>query len=215
MTFTTEVWAETAAIREAIYAHPFVAGLGDGTLPQATFVEYMQQDALYLADYGRALAGIAAQASEPDDTIFWAAGARETIVVERELHGSHVSDLAAATMSPTCRGYTAYLLSLLTTGSYAVAAAGVLPCYWVYQDVGDRLLAAAGTLDGHPYGDWISMYADDHFAQQVVQAKQIVDRLAAEATPQDRARMATAYATATRYEYLFWDAAWRLERWPV
>lgn len=215
MSFSTDVWAATAPVREAIYTHPFVSGLGDGTLPKDKFVEYMSQDALYLANYGRVLAGLASQALDPDDTIFWAAGARETIVVERELHGAHVSDLTATTMSPTCRAYTSYLLSLLTTGNYAVAAAGVLPCYWVYQDVGDRLLAAAGSLARHPYGDWIGMYADEHFAAQVTQAKAIIDRLAAAADPDTRDRMATAYATATRYEYMFWDAAWRLEIWPV
>ncbi len=215
MTFSTDVWADTASIRAAIYAHPLVVGLGDGSLPRPVFVEYMKQDALYLADYGRTLAGVAAQATDPDDTIFWAAGAREAIVVERALHGTHVQDLTAATMSPTCRGYTAYLLSLLTAGSYSVAAAGLLPCFWVYQDVGDRLLTAAGSLDGHPYGDWIGIYADPHFAEQVDQAKQIVDRLAAAADADTRARMAQAYATATRYEWMFWDAAWRLERWPV
>lgn len=213
--FTTDAWQRIEAVREAIYAHPFVVGLGDGSLPRDKFVEYLTQDALYLADYGRVLAALASRTDNADDVVFWATGARETIVVERELHASHVAALDAARPSPTCRAYTSYLLGLVGTGSYAVAAAGVLPCYWVYSDVGKRLLAAAGDLSGHPYGDWIGLYADDAFDQQVVRAKAIVDRLADEASPAEVERMQVAFATASRYEWMFWDAAFCMERWPI
>lgn len=214
MTFTTDTWERTASIREAIYAHPFVAGLGDGSLPRDRFVEYMAQDALYLADYARALAALATQASASDEVVFWAGASREAIVVERELHAGHV-ELEAATMNPTCRGYTSYLLSLATRGSYRVAAAGVLPCFWIYADVGARLLERAGELSDHPYGDWIGLYADEAFDAEVAKAKAIVDGLAASATPEETERMHEAFATASRYEWMFWDAAWRMETWPV
>lgn len=215
MTFSTDTWRRIAPVRDAIYAHPFVTGLGDGSLAGDRFAEYMVQDALYLADYGRVLAALAMSSHDPDDLVFWASGARETILVERQLHASHVAVLDAAEPSPTCRAYTSYLLSLVLGGSYAVAAAGVLPCYWIYADVGKRLLSGAGELAEHPYGDWIGLYADDAFDAQVEQAKSIVDRLAAGAGPDEVERMHQAFATATRYEWMFWDAAWRLETWPV
>ncbi|MDO4784455.1 MAG: thiaminase II [Propionibacteriaceae bacterium] len=214
MTFTEETWDRTAGIREAIYAHPFVAGLGDGSLPRANFAEYMAQDALYLADYARALAALATQAAVADEVVFWAGAAREAIVVERQLHAAHV-ELDAAVMNPTCRAYTSYLLGLATRGSYRVAAAGVLPCFWIYSDVGKRLLARAGDLADHPYGDWIGLYADEAFDAEVEKAKAIVNALAAEASPDEAERMHEAFATASRYEWMFWDAAWRLETWPV
>lgn len=215
MSFTDQTWQRAAGILDAIYTHPFVEGLGDGSLPEATFKEYLTQDSLYLLDYGRALAGLAAQATEPDDMVFWAACAREVVVVERELHAAHVDLLADATASPTCRGYTSYLLSLLTRGDYRVAVAGILPCFWIYADVGRRLLDAAGDLGGHPYGDWIGTYADEGFVYQANRARAITDRLATTADDATLEAMHTAFATASRYEWMFWDAAWRLETWPV
>ncbi|GMA20875.1 TenA family protein [Arsenicicoccus piscis] len=219
MTFTDDTWSRIAAIRTAIDELPFVRGLADGTLDRQRFVHYLAQDALYLGDYSRALAGLAAQSTVADDALFWSRSAASALVVERELHGSHVADLSAATMSPTCRAYTSYLLARQTEGCYPVAAAAVLPCYWIYQDVGDDLLRAAGGADGdlagHPYADWISMYADAEFAESVEQAKAIVDRLAASADPAVVDRMHEAFATAARYEWMFWDAAWREEGWPV
>lgn len=215
MSFSARTWAATAGIRAAIDELAFVRELGDGSLQRQRFTYYMAQDALYLGDYARVLAGLAVMAPEAEQSLFWARSAHETVVVERSLHTAHVDDFSAARMSPTCRGYTAYLLSLLVGGSYPVAVAGVLPCFWIYQDVGERLLAVAGDLHAHPYGDWIGAYADDAFAQSVRQARAIADELAASADPATVTRMHEAFATASRYEWMFWDAAHREEAWPV
>jgi len=215
MTFSADTWARSAHIRRAIDDLPFVRGLADGSLDRERFTYYMAQDALYLADYGRVLATLAGQATDPDDLLFWAEDAKTTLVVERELHGAHVEDFAAFTASPTCLAYTSYLQSLTTQGSYAVAVAGVLPCFWIYADVGDHLLAQAGPLEDHPYGDWIGMYSDPAFAESVEQAKAIADRCAAEASAATVERMHVAYETASKFEWMFWDAAWRQETWPI
>ncbi len=215
--FSEVAWERIGPIRAAIDALPFVAGLRDGTLSGDRFAYYMTQDALYLADYGRALAACAAQATDADDLVFWAESARQTVVVERELHAAHVErglgDLGEA--SPTCTAYTSYLLALSTQGCYPALAAGVLPCFWIYDDVGTRLKAAVGDLAGHPYGDWIAAYGDPDFADATRRAREVVDRLARAADPAVRARMETAFVRAAQYEWMFWDAAWRRETWPI
>lgn len=217
MTFSDDLWARIEPIRTAIDELPFVMGLRDGTLDSEKFAYYMAQDALYLADYGRALAACAAQTLDPDELVFWAQASRETIVVERELHASHVQ-LGVGELgepSPTCTGYTSYLMNLASQGCYPVLAAGVLPCFWIYDDVGTRMKDALGDLSQHPYGDWIGAYGDPEFAASARTAREIVDTLAAAATDGVRERMATAFVTASRYEWMFWDAAWRQETWPV
>lgn len=215
MTFCEETWQRTDQIRERIYALPFVQGLGDGSLPRERFQYYMGQDALYLAQYGRALAGVAALSDDPDELVFWAEAARNAIVVERSLHASHVDVLQEATPSPTCRAYTSFLLSHTQSGSYGEAVAAVLPCFWIYQDVGEVLLRQAGDLSGHPYGDWLSAYTDPFFASQTLKVRAIADRLAASGGADLRERMHATYAQAARYEWMFWDAAWRMEQWAV
>lgn len=214
MTFTDDAWLGIADIRAAIDAHPFVAELREGTLSRERFDHYLAQDALYLGDYGRALAAAAAQSSTADDLVFWSGAARETIVVERELHASHV-EITTAAMSPTCAAYTSYLLRLATSGCYPELAAGVLPCFWIYEDVGTRLKDAIPDLDAHPYADWIATYGDPDFAESTSRAKEIVDRLAEAASEAELARMHAAFRRAAQYEWMFWDAAYRRETWPI
>lgn len=214
MTFTDDAWLGIADIRAAIDAHPFVAELREGALSLERFDHYLAQDALYLGDYGRALAAAAAQSSTADDLVFWSGAARETIVVERELHASHV-EIATAAMSPTCAAYTSYLLRLATSGCYPELAAGVLPCFWIYEDVGTRLKDAIPDLAAHPYADWIATYGDPDFAESTARAKGIVDRLAEAASEAELARMHAAFRRAAQYEWMFWDAAYRRETWPI
>ncbi len=215
-TFSTGLWQRIEPIRAAIDALPFLTSLEDGTLDRERFRYYMGQDARYLFSYGKALAAAAAQADTSEDVLFWATAARTTFVVERELHAAHVDELDGVEASPTCLGYTTYLQALAGDGSYPVLAAGILPCFWIYQDVGDNVLRRLGDkLTGHPYQDWISAYADPEFAQATAGAIGIVDRLAAQAGAQVRDRMTRAFVTASRYEWMFWDAAHRMEAWPI
>jgi thiaminase/transcriptional activator TenA len=135
--------------------------------------------------------------------------------VVRALHAAHVADFAAIPRSPTCTAYTSYLFSLAAAGCYPALAAGILPCFWIYEDVGSRLKDRVGDLTGHPYADWISTYGDPEFAAATEEAKQIVDRLAAPAARGTVECMQRAFTTASRYEWMFWDAAWRQEAWPL
>jgi thiaminase (transcriptional activator TenA) len=215
MSFSQDAWEAIAPIRNAIGELPFLTGLEDGTLPRDSFVYYLAQDAHYLAEYGRVLAAAGSQTTDPAELLFWAASACTVVSVERELHAAHVADFAAIPRSPTCTAYTSYLLSLAAAGCYPALAAGILPCFWIYEDVGARLKDRVGDLTGHPYADWISTYGDPEFAAATEQAKQVLDVIAAQSDPVTLERMRQAFATASRYEWMFWDAAWRQEGWPV
>lgn len=214
MSFTERLWARIAPIRAAIDELPFLGALADGSLPRERFDHYLRQDALYLGQYARVLARVASLADDLDELVFWAERARDSIVVERALHARHVDVMADAVASPSCAAYTSFLLAQ-SRGEYGVAATSVLPCFWIYQDVGERILAAAGDLTNHPYGDWIGTYADPAFAEQTLRVRAIVDRVAEQGDGSLRGRMASAGEQAGRYEWMFWDAAWRMEAWPV
>ncbi|HXR68800.1 MAG TPA: TenA family protein, partial [Dermatophilaceae bacterium] len=164
MSFSQDAWEAVAPIRKAIDELPFLTGMEDGTLPRDSFVYYMAQDALYLSDYGRVLAAAASQSADAAELLFWAQSACTVVTVERELHAAHVADFAAIPRSPTCMAYTSYLFSLAAAGCYPALAAGILPCFWIYEDVGNRLKNRLGDLTGHPYADWISTYGDPEFA---------------------------------------------------
>jgi len=215
MGFCDDAWAAISPIRAAIDRLPFLTGLQGGTLPRPSFVYYMAQDAHYLVEFARVLAMAAGQANDPDELLFWAKSAHSAILVERQLHATHVADFAATPMSPSCTAYTSFLLSLTTAGCYPALAAGLLPCFWIYEDVGRRLKDQVSDLTAHPYGDWIATYGDPEFAAATEDAKTIVDRLAERSGPATTERMHQAFTTASRYEWMFWHAAWQHERWPA
>ncbi|MFT3875113.1 MAG: TenA family protein [Propioniciclava sp.] len=214
MSFTDDAWEAIAPLRAAIDELPLLNQLRDGTLPREAFVEYLTQDALYLDSYARTLALAASQAPSGEQIAFWASGANNAVIVEKALHGSFDVD-PDAEPSAVCLAYTSYLSSLATRGNYPVLVAGVLPCFWIYEDVGSRLLDSVGDLTGHPYQAWISTYADPAFTESTRRAKEITDSLAAQADAATVTQMHKAFATAARYEWMFWDAPMRAERWPI
>jgi thiaminase (transcriptional activator TenA) len=214
------LWSDVEPIFAAILAHPFVAGLTDGSLPRAAFRHYIVQDAHYLRGYARALAGCAAKAPDADTTVMFAEHAAGAIAAERELHAALMAELggsieaaAVEPVAPTTRAYVSYLMATVLGGSYAEAVGAVLPCYWIYARVGEELLARGSP---HPlYARWIAMYGGEAFQAVVDAVLDETDRVGATLSEAELTRMREHFTTTSRYEWMFWDAAYRLESWPV
>jgi thiaminase (transcriptional activator TenA) len=218
--WTTRLWQTTEPIFAAVLDHPFLTGLTDGTLPPSAFAYYLAQDAHYLRDYARALAIVGAKAPSHADTAMFARHAAETAEVELALHetllpqlGIDPAHLTTIPVSPTTLAYTSYLLATGYGGSFADGLAAVLPCYWIYQRVGAALVAR-GSPDPR-YQAWIDTYAGDAFAQTVAQVLDVADRTGAALGAADAERAGAHFVTTARYEWMFWDAAWRQESWPL
>ncbi|GAA4198537.1 thiaminase II [Streptosporangium oxazolinicum] len=220
ITYSDELWDAAAPTYRAILAHPFITGLVDGTLPHEAFRHFVVQDSHYLRDYARALAVCAARAPDDDTTRAFASDAAGAIAAEQEMHAAFMSDLggsadeaAALPVGPTTRAYTSYVLATVYSGSFLDALAAVLPCYWIYARVGEDLLARSSP--DPLYRRWIEAYGNEEFQETVRRVVTLADRVGAEATEGQRARAREHFATTARYEWMFWDAAWRRESWPV
>lgn len=219
MSFSKDAWASIAPLYDKILAMPFNQDLAAGRLSRERFVFYMLQDAHYLLYFGKALAVTAARAPGPEAMIQFTHSAEECVVVERALHegffkdfGIDAAQAAAAKPSPTCSHYIHYLLSTAHNAPYEVSVAALLPCFWIYQEVGKHLLSIAAP--DNPYQAWIDTYADDEFAEGVEKVIAIADRIAPATTPAVQGQMMEAFGQAALLEWMFWDSAYRLERWP-
>ncbi|KQO55828.1 thiaminase II [Methylobacterium sp. Leaf87] len=218
--FSTEAWAANATAYETIRTMPFNAELAAGTLSRARFTHYIVQDAHYLMGFGRALALAAAKAPHPDRIVQFARAAETAIVVERALHGGFFRDygiqpetFAATPLSPPCDHYVSYLLATAYAEPYEVVLGALLPCFWIYAEVGKDIFSRAGA--DNPYRAWIDTYAGEEFGEAVAAMIAATDEAAVDASPKILARMHHAYAQATRLEWLFWDGAYREAVWPV
>lgn len=214
------LWADVQGIYAAILAHPFLTGLADGTLPRDTFHHYIVQDAHYLRGYARALAACAAKAPDEDAAAMFAEHAASAIAAERDLHAALMAELgstpqaaAAEPVAPATQAYVSYLGAVTLGGSFTEAVAAVLPCYWIYARVGDELLARSSP--DPLYARWIAMYGGEEFAAQVDAVLAVTDRVGAQASEAELARMRHHFTITSRYEWMFWDAGWRRETWPV
>lgn len=220
--FTDELFAEIRDDYAAILAHPFLTGLVDGTLDEAAFRHYVVQDALYLRDYARALALVGAKATDEENLVRFCTDAAQAIAVERSLHAGLLTDLGltddgatgAFEVRPTTLAYTSYLLRTAYQGSFAEAVAVVLPCYWIYALVGAELLAAPPSSNPL-YRTWIATYGGDEFQAVVTAVLNTVNRIGPGLSAGERARFVEHVRVTTRYEWMFWDAAWRQEQWPA
>jgi thiaminase/transcriptional activator TenA len=218
--FRTRMWEPMRDVYGRILAHPFLAGLTDGTLPRDAFLHYVIQDAHYLVDYARALAIVGAKAPDQEALAMFAGHARGAIEVERSLHTSLFRDMGLGDddvrrtpVMPTTLAYTSYLLASCHQGSFAEGLAAVLPCYWIYAEVGAALLARSSP--DPLYARWIGTYGGEEFGKIVADVLALVDRVGATVSAAEEAAMRRHVLTTARYEWMFWDAGWRREVWPV
>jgi len=219
--FSARVWDETAELRRRIDDLPLLTRLADGTLEPHRFAEYLAQDDLYLRGYARALAMLATRAPTAEAAAFWSTGASGAVAAEIGMHAALMADdrLAgqprARVASPTTRAYVNLLQATTAYEHYAVGVAAVLPCYWVYADVGQRLAATASVVDDHPYRAWLAAYDDPAFQDATRTAITLMDDAAEAADDATRAAMAEVFRAATWYEMRFWAASYDLEAWPL
>ncbi len=220
MTFTDELWRSIAPIYAAILQHPFVRGLTDGSLPREAFRFYAVQDALYLRDFARSLALAGARAPRDEWIIMFNEHAAGALRVERALHESFFAewgltprDVIETPLAPTNLAYTSYLLAVANAAPFHEGLAALLPCYWIYWEVGKEL-ERAGSPDPL-YTRWIGTYASEEFGSHVRAVLDVTNETAASLTEAQRQAMGRHFITTSRYEWMFWDMGWRREAWPV
>lgn len=220
MSFSHEAWDRNGALYETIRTMPFNAELAAGTLSEARFKHYITQDAHYLIGFGRALALAAAKAPDPDRLVQFAKGAEVAVIVERALHGSFFQQFGisadtfqATPLSPACHHYVSSLIATAYAEPYEVVLGSLLPCFWIYAEVGRDIHARAAA--GNPYRAWIDTYAGDEFHAAVRAMIEATDEAASGVSAGLQARMHAAYTRAAQLEWMFWDSAYRLESWPI
>ncbi|MFB6068678.1 MAG: thiaminase II [Halobacterium sp.] len=221
MAFTDDLEPDAEPIWRAIVDHPMVEQLGEGSLDTDPFEYWVRQDYVYLVEYSRVFAYGAAKAPTLDRMGTFADLLSETVHTEMDLHRSYAAefgigeaDLEATDPSPTTRAYTDFLVRTAAHGTFGDVVAALLPCMWGFNETGLRL-EARGMPDDERYAEWIRTYAGDDFSELTAWCLDLMDDVAADATATERDRYRDLFLTSARYEYRFWDAAWREEEWSV
>ena len=219
MAFTDELLDRARPVWEAQLEHPFVRGIGDGTLAPERFRRWVVQDYLYLEDFARVFAWAAAKA-ERLEAMGWFASVLDLILnTEMELHREYAgrfdlspAELEQAAMWPTTRAYTDFLVRTAADGDMARLLAALLPCAWGYAWIAERLAEGEPPADDR-YADWIAQYTSDDFREAAAWLRAETEHAADGRTEEERKRLSDVFLLSSRYEWQFWEMCWRGESW--
>jgi thiaminase/transcriptional activator TenA len=219
MSLTDDLHKAAKPVWDAQREHPFVRGLGDGSLEVERFTRWVRQDYLYLKEFARIFAWAVAKADHLDAMSWYAKVLDLTLNTEMGLHRSYAErfgisgeELEATPMWPTTRAYTDFLVRTAADGDMAELLAALLPCAWGYVDIG-RHLARGKPPDDQRYADWIQQYASDEFAEAAAWLRAELERVAAGAGAEKQRRLTELFVISSRYEWKFWEMCWSGEEW--
>ncbi|MBA2937634.1 thiaminase II [Paenibacillus sp. CGMCC 1.16610] len=221
MTFSERLYERLQPVWRRNHAHSFVQGMGDGTLELEKFRFYMIQDYVYLKDYAKLFALGAVKSDDLAVMGKFAALLDSTLNEEMSLHRAYAArfgiteeELEQAKPSPITLAYTHYMLHTAQNGSLAELTAALLPCMWSYSEIGKELSRLPGASEHSYYGDWIKMYSSEEFGGLAQWCIGLLDQLAEGKPEAELNRLEEIFLNTTRYEYMFWEMAYRMESWP-
>jgi thiaminase (transcriptional activator TenA) len=205
-------------IIQQIHDQPFNHELSQGILPKEKFIHYLRQDALYLSDYARALALTAARLANNDHAQQYIQFSQQAIKAERQHHINYINknnltNTLPIEQSPACFMYTNYLLKTASLASVEEAVSSLLPCFWVYREVGKNIAKKQKT--SNPYHEWISLYSSEQFDASVNAAIDVTNQVGDMASTSIKEKMIAAFLRSTQLEWLFWDSAYHQETWLI
>lgn len=200
MTLSAQLWSENADVAADVLAHPFVRGIGNGSLPRELFAGYLAQDAFFLESFARAYA-LALTRSPDTATLLTLAGLLDGVRQELGLHASYAAswgiEMAGVEPLPATLAYTEFLLATASTQDLGVIYAAMTPCMRLYAWLGAELDAD----EAGPYAQWVQTYADPGFGEIACSLERLLDEAG------DIPGVHVAYQRAMRLELAFFEAA--------
>lgn len=222
MAFSNHLQEKLLPIWRKNHAHPFVQGIGDGTLDKEKFRFFMIQDYLYLIDYAKLFALGAMKSKDVETMGRFAEILNSTLNEEMALHrqygkkfGITAEEFERAKPSPTTLAYSHYMLHVGQNGSLVHLVAALLPCMWSYWEIGKELSKLPDATEHEFYGEWIEMYSSEGFGQAAQWCIQLLDELAEGASDAEKEYIEEIFLNTTRFEFMFWDMAYKQEMWPA
>jgi thiaminase (transcriptional activator TenA) len=219
MKFTDKLWQGAQSQYAQIINMPFNQELMKGTLDLDRFKNYIAQDFLYLEDYAKCWSLIISKAKDKQAIQLFTNFVSDSLIAEKSVEQMYINkygiEMQKVEKNPACFAYTNYLLSTCALASYEEALAAMLPCPWVYQQVGLYMQKNTPAKKNNPYQAWINTYADPSYDGQIQQYLDIVNTLAEETGEKTRKAMQNAFMWSTRLEYMFWDSAYYLATWKI
>lgn len=222
MTFTDRLFKTVEPVWESYLEHPFVKGIGEGTLDKEKFIHYMKQDYVYLIEYSRVFAIGSTKANDLKTMTIFANLLHGTMNFEMDLHRKYAEkfnisneELEVTEPSATMTAYTSYMISQAQLGGVENAIAAVLACAWSYNWIGKKLAEWPGALEHDLYGNWVQMYSSEGFTEIAEDCIDLINDIAKDKPEHELKRIEDIFVRTSYFEYMFWEMAEEVSMWPV
>lgn len=221
-TFIEIVRKQTTPYWEGSFNHSFIVQLQEGTLPIESFRYYLIQDAYYLRHFSALYKRVAEITSNPILQMQMLDNANDLAKGELAIRANFFEELAitdtelqATGVAPTAYHYVSHMYRQLVENNDVVAAASLLPCSWLYFEIGQRLRQSNMTSPVAIYQAWIETYGGDEAGEAIERECALLNRLYAESSQEEQESMISAFVISARMEFNFWEMAYSFEKWPV
>jgi thiaminase/transcriptional activator TenA len=222
MSYSNFLRKKADSIWTKILDHPFLIEMSKGSLPIENFKFFTIQDYTFLIDFSKALGVAASKISEVEDLRGFVEFLHSTITIEMDSLkdltnklGISSEELTRAKSSPANYAYTRHILVTAYMGSFGEFVSAIMPCMWSYQEIGEKICKMKGLI-GHPiYSGWASTYYGKEYKDLVKWLRFLLDKSATEASKTELAMMESSFMISSKYEYMFWDMAYTLQKWAV
>lgn len=220
--FTERIWKRVEPIWSSYLEHPFVKGLGDGTLSNEKFQHWLKQDYVYLIEYAKLMAIGSAKSRDLSTMSTFANLLHGTLFMEMDLHrkfaasfGISSDELEATDSAATNTAYTSYMLNHAQRGGAEHVVACLLACAWSYNFIGKSLAEKGGLSQSNPYHAWVETYSGEEFTDLTNDAIRLMDELTEGKPEAELAELEEIIVKTSYYEYMFWDMCENLETWNI
>lgn len=220
--FTERIWKRVEPIWSSYLEHPFVKGLGDGTLSNEKFQHWLKQDYVYLIEYAKLMAIGSAKSRDLSTMSTFANLLHGTLFMEMDLHrkfaasfGISSDELEATDSAATNTAYTSYMLNHAQRGGAEHVVACLLACAWSYNFIGKSLAEKGGLSQSNPYHAWVETYSGEEFTDLTNDAIRLMDELTEGKLEAELAELEEIIVKTSYYEYMFWDMCENLETWNI
>ena len=222
MEFSDRLFKRVEPVWNSYLEHPFVKGIGQGTLDKEKFIHYMKQDYIYLIEYSRVFAIGSTKANDLETMTLFANLLHGTMNFEMDLHREYAEkfgisndELENTEPSATMTAYTSYMISQAQLGGVENAVAAVLACAWSYNWIGKHLAKWPGALDHELYGSWVETYSSDEFSKIAEDCIYLINNIAKNKPEHELKKLEEIFIHTSYFEYMFWDMAENISSWPV
>lgn len=195
-----------------ILNHNFITEIAENVLPIIKFIFYLKQDKIFLRAFCNLLT-MASTITDDKEIKLWFEALRESTTkyeipmqdeILQRLDNNYLNSGVSA--ENVTRDYITYMNSVSNSEDLALIVSAIGPCPWTYYEISNALIKK--NVKSKAFKKWLQFYSSNESGKQVKELKQVLNKLARNASEKKKIEMNSRFSISCNYELKFWDMAY-------